>query len=81
MPIRTLVLVDLVGEQRPQRHDLVVSHVSEILEGVWSFAESADWVERMRHADVDAVLVTRSDGRLLGLFERRRAEHALQETG
>ncbi len=31
-------------------------------------------VERMRRADVDAVLVTSSDGRLLGLLERHRAE-------
>jgi hypothetical protein len=33
-------------------------------------------VERMRRARVDAVLVTRSDGRLLGLLERDRGEHA-----
>ena len=34
-------------------------------------------VTRMRNANVDAVLVTSSDGRLLGLLERARAEHWL----
>lgn len=41
--------------------------------------ELSPLVERMRHAEVDAVLVTRSDGRLLGLLERRRAEQTLAE--
>lgn len=36
-------------------------------------------VERMRRADVDAVLVTRSDGRLLGLLERDRGEQAIDQ--
>ncbi|MEX2550967.1 MAG: CBS domain-containing protein [Nitriliruptoraceae bacterium] len=36
-------------------------------------------VERMHRADVDAVLVTRSDGRLLGLLERDRAEQASED--
>lgn len=36
-------------------------------------------VERMRHADVDGVLVTRSDGRLLGMLERHRGEEAIEE--
>lgn len=36
---------------RFQAHGLTVSHVDEVLEEVWTFAESADWVERMRHAD------------------------------
>lgn len=35
--------------------------------------------ERMRRADVDGVLVTRSDGRLLGMFERNAAQRALEE--
>ncbi|MBW3578563.1 MAG: CBS domain-containing protein [Actinobacteria bacterium] len=35
--------------------------------------------ERMRRADVDAVLVTSSDGRLLGLLERHQAEEAQKE--
>lgn len=39
-------------------------------------------VERMGHAEVDAVLVTRSDGRLLGMLERSVGEQALdQEDG
>jgi CBS domain-containing protein len=37
--------------------------------------------ERMRRANVDGVLVTRSDGTLLGLLERRRAEQALGGQG
>jgi CBS domain-containing protein len=36
-------------------------------------------VERMRRADVDGILVTSSDGRLLGLLERRRGEAAQDE--
>lgn len=36
-------------------------------------------VERMRDAGVDALLVTSSDGRLLGLLERDRAEHRARE--
>lgn len=36
-------------------------------------------VERMRRADVDAVLVTRSDGRLLGLLERERGRQAVEQ--
>jgi ubiquinone/menaquinone biosynthesis C-methylase UbiE len=32
-------------------HGLVPNHVGEVFEEVWTFAESADWVERMRHAD------------------------------
>ena len=39
----------------------------------------APLTERMRRAHVDGVLVTRSDGTLLGLLERPAAEHALQE--
>ena len=35
--------------------------------------------ERMQGADVDAVLVTRSDGTLLALLERETAETALKE--
>jgi rhodanese-related sulfurtransferase len=35
--------------------------------------------ERMRHAGVDGVLVTRSDGTLIGLLERPVAERAIQE--
>lgn len=34
-------------------------------------------VERMRGADVDGVVVTRSDGTLLGVVERARAEQRL----
>jgi hypothetical protein len=37
-------------------------------------------VERMHRADVDAVLVTHSDGRLLGLLERDRGEQAIEES-
>jgi predicted transcriptional regulator len=36
-------------------------------------------IERMRRAGVDGVLVTASDGRLLGLVERSRGEQAIQE--
>ncbi|MDP8932541.1 MAG: CBS domain-containing protein [Actinomycetota bacterium] len=36
-------------------------------------------LERMRSRDVDAVLVTRSDGILLGILERVTAEEALDE--
>ena len=36
-------------------------------------------VERMRRADVDAVIVTSSDGRLLGLLERDRGQQAIEE--
>ena len=36
-------------------------------------------VEGMRNAGVDGVLVTSSDGKLLGLFERRRGENALSQ--
>ncbi|MPZ12649.1 MAG: CBS domain-containing protein [Kiloniellaceae bacterium] len=36
-------------------------------------------VERMRRADVDGVLVTSSDGRLLGLLERDRGEQTIEE--
>lgn len=39
----------------------------------------APLTERMRRADVDGVLVTRSDGRLLGMLERDVAERALEE--
>lgn len=39
----------------------------------------APLAERMRRAGVDGVLVTRSDGTLLGLLERAVAERALQE--
>ncbi|MDP8931632.1 MAG: CBS domain-containing protein [Actinomycetota bacterium] len=42
-------------------------------------AEVGPLVERMRRADVDAVLVTNSDGRFLGLLERHRAEEAQKE--
>jgi CBS domain-containing protein len=35
-------------------------------------------LERMRHAGVDAMLVTRSDGRLLGLLERPHAERTAE---
>ncbi|HWB71680.1 MAG TPA: CBS domain-containing protein [Egibacteraceae bacterium] len=38
-------------------------------------------VGQMRHAGVDAVVVTRSDGRLLGLLERAAAERHLDERG
>jgi CBS domain-containing protein len=34
-------------------------------------------VERMRAADVDGILVTDPEGRLLGLMDRHHAEHAL----
>lgn len=34
-------------------------------------------VERVRHAELDAVVVTRSDGRLLGIVERARVEQRL----
>jgi CBS domain-containing protein len=37
-------------------------------------------VERMRRAQVDAVVVTRSDGSLLGLLERDRGEQAIEES-
>jgi CBS domain-containing protein len=37
-------------------------------------------LERMRRAEVDAVVVTRSDGRLLGLLERDRGEQAIEES-
>ncbi|MFP5252305.1 MAG: CBS domain-containing protein [Actinomycetes bacterium] len=36
-------------------------------------------LERMGNAEVDAVLVTRSDGRLLGMLERTVAQQALDE--
>lgn len=36
-------------------------------------------LERMRRADVDGILATSSDGRLLGLLERHRGEQALQQ--
>jgi hypothetical protein len=38
-------------------------------------------VHRMHHADVDAVLVTSSDGRLLGVLERSRGEQMIEATG
>lgn len=38
--------------------------------------EAGELAERMRHAGIDGVLVTRSDGTLAGMFEGRRAEHA-----
>lgn len=41
--------------------------------------ELAPLAERMRRAGVDGVLVTRSDGTLLGLLERRIAERGLEE--
>lgn len=37
--------------------------------------------ERMRHAGIDGVPVTRSDGTLAGMFERRHAEHATTAQG
>ncbi|MBW3665756.1 MAG: CBS domain-containing protein [Actinobacteria bacterium] len=43
---------------------------SEELEGL---------TERMGRADVDAILVTHSDGKLVGLLERDVAEEALEE--
>ncbi|MDQ4131381.1 MAG: hypothetical protein M3133_10425, partial [Actinomycetota bacterium] len=36
-------------------------------------------LKRMQDADSETVVVTRSDGTLLGLFERTRAQQALQE--
>lgn len=36
-------------------------------------------LERMRHADVDALIVTSSDGHLLGVFERDHGEEAMGE--
>lgn len=36
-------------------------------------------IERMGRAGVDAVLVTRSDGTLIGIVERRAGEEALKE--
>lgn len=36
--------------------------------------EAGELAERMRHAGIDAVVVTRSDGTLAGMVERRRAE-------
>ena len=41
--------------------------------------ELAPLVERMRRADVNAVLVTGSDGRLLGLLERQRGQAHLED--
>lgn len=41
--------------------------------------ELAPLAERMRRAEVDGVLVTRSDGRLLGMLERDVAQRALEE--
>lgn len=42
--------------------------------------EVAALVERMDRAGVDAIVVTRSDGHLLGVFERERGEQAIEET-
>lgn len=41
--------------------------------------ELAPLMERMHGAGVDGVLVTRSDGMLLGLLERQIAQRALEE--
>jgi predicted transcriptional regulator len=38
-------------------------------------------IGRMRDADVDALIVTSSDGRLLGIFERVHGEQAMREFG
>jgi CBS domain-containing protein len=40
-----------------------------------------DLVTRMRGADVDAILVTRSDGTLMGVLERAAGQRALEELG
>lgn len=37
--------------------------------------------DRMKQSDVDAVLVTSSDGRLMGLLVRADAERALEKAG
>jgi len=41
--------------------------------------ELGSLTEQMRRADVDGILVTRSDGTLLGMLERRVAQQALEE--
>lgn len=46
---RCLGLDELVALFGP--HGFVTSHVEEVLEGTFSFAETADWVEQMQHAD------------------------------
>lgn len=38
--------------------------------------EAGELAERMRHVGIDGVVVTRSDGTLVGMFERQRAEQA-----
>jgi SAM-dependent methyltransferase len=53
-------------------HGLVVSEVAEVLEGVWTFAESADWVERMRHAD--SILTALSDEEIADGLRTLRTE-------
>lgn len=41
--------------------------------------DTGELAERMRHAGVDGVLVTRSDGTLVGMIERHRVEQATAE--
>lgn len=53
-------------------HGFAVSHVCEVDEGTSTFAESADWVERMRHAD--SFLTALSDAEVDEGVRRLRAE-------
>lgn len=53
-------------------HGLVVDHVGEVFEEVWSFAESAEWVERMRHAD--SMLTALTDEEVAAGLRALRAE-------
>lgn len=43
--------------------------------------DAGELAARMRDAGIDGVLVTRSDGTLVGLIERRRAEQASTDGG
>lgn len=56
------------------QHGLVASHVCEVSEGVWSYAEAADWAERMRHAD--SMLTALSDHEVAAGLRALRAEPA-----
>lgn len=53
-------------------HGLVVDHVGEVFEEVWSFAESAEWVRRMRHAD--SMLTALTDDEVAAGIRALRAE-------
>lgn len=67
---------------RDEVRTLVADRDAVVAEGPTTVRPGEDLApltERMRRADVDGVLVTRSDGRLLGMLERDVAQRALEE--